>query len=365
MSVTELARPPSPQSHSQSEPALPQHLKPVTPPPVSKLKLGYDILMLVAIVVDLLLISIDIILMSSLVTHVAEYLNMADGLHYYQNHFHQPLRTAGEFFTVFLIVELIIRWIIAIRKHHYYRWFFFPFVHWYEVLGCLPQFRALRLLRAFVIGRFLYKLGYQVLPQSWLDTAKFYYEVVLEELSDRVLLTAINNIRQQLADKQKAKTFLKDTFERNQADIEAAIAAVLKQALLPYLQPQQNATNSPAVAELLASEVGIAIQDGLANTPELRRYLKLIPIAGSLIEGQLLQIGQHVGENVVLALNQRLLDAQTLDKVVQQVAQGIVQIDPASPQLEALISSIITDVLDGFEAQIKVQQWKHSQHLKI
>ena len=32
---------------------------------------------------------------------------------------------------------------------------------------------------------------------------------------------------------------------------------------------------------------GNAIEEGLANTPELRRYLRMIPIAGSLIESQL------------------------------------------------------------------------------
>lgn len=345
----------TPQPHSPSEASE----------TVSKLKLGYDIVMLIAIVVDLLLISIDIILMSSLLTHVAEYLGMATAIHYYQQHFHQPLRTAGEFFTVFLIVELLLRWLIAIKKRHYYRWFFFPFVHWYEVLGCLPQFRALRLLRAFVIGRFLYKLGYQVLPQSWLDSAKFYYEVVLEELSDRVILTAISNLRQQLADKQQAKAFIKDTFERNQVEIETALTALLKQALTPYLQTRQAHNDTTAMGEILASEVGAAVQQGLANTPELRRYLKLIPIAGSLIEGQLLQIGQHVGENVVLALNKRLLAEQSLDKVVQQVVQGLIEIDPSSPQLEALITRIIDDALDGFEAQIRVQQWKHKQQLKL
>lgn len=339
---------------------------PNTPaPPVSKLKLAYDIAMLVAIVVDLLLIGLDIILMSSLLSHLTAYLGIMDGVIYYREHIHQPLRTAGEFFTVFLIIELLIRWAISIKNRHYYRWFFFPFVHWYEVLGCLPQLRALRLLRAFVIGRFLYKLGYQVLPQSWLNTAKFYVEVVLEELSDRVLLTAISNIRHQLADTDASKALVAQTLARHHDDIEEAIAALLKQSLLPYLQPNKNGASAPDLAKTLASEVGLAIQDSLTSTPELRRYLKLIPIAGSMIESQLSQIGQHVGENVVLSLNKRLLEPQSLDKVVQQVAHGIVQIDVNSPIIESLITAIIEDALDGFEAQIKVQQWKHQQHLKL
>lgn len=40
------------------------------------------------------------------------------------------------------------------------------------------------------------------------------------------------------------------------------------------------------------------------DTPELRRALRMIPIAGSLIESQLMNLGQHIGENLTLTLSQ-------------------------------------------------------------
>lgn len=338
------------------------------PPPErtpSKLKLTYDIAMLVAIIVDLTLMALDAILMSGSATYLSAQYSFAHWVVDYRAYIHEPLRTAGEFFTLFLVIELLVRWAIAIKDSHHYRWFFFPFIHWYEVLGCLPQLRALRLLRAVVIGRRLYQLGYRVLPKSWLGAGKFYLDVLLEELSDRVILTAIGNVRQQLLDKQSTKALISQTIKRNQVEIEAAIVALLKQSLSPYLDANNGRLQDPAISQALALEVGAAIQEGLAKTPELHRYLRLIPIAGTLIESQLSQIGQHVGENVVLSLNKRLLASSSLDKVLQEVAHGIVSIDISNPAFESLLITIIEDALTGLEEQVKVQQWKHHQYLKL
>jgi len=350
-----LAAPVSPPL-THSEPPRPNRPKP------SRLKLTYDIVMLIVISIDLLLISIDAVLMSDFSNNAAQWLSVSDGLNWYQTTLHEPLRTAGGFFTIFLIAELLLRWAIAIKNKVYYRWFFFPFVHWYEVLGCFPQLRALRLFRAVIIGRRLYQLGYQVLPQIWINRIKFYIDLLLEELSDRVILTTIQNFRQQLTDPKAHKSFIESAITRNRAEIEAAVLSMLRSELAPKLQ---ELTASSGGGSILADEMGNAIEEGLANTPELRRYLRMIPIAGSLIESQLQTIGHNVGTNVVYALNQRLLDPERLDSLMVAIASGIAQIDTNNTALDTLISSIIDDSLTEFEAQVKVQQWKHQDMLNL
>jgi len=331
-------------------------------PKPSRLKLTYDIVMIIVISIDLLLISIDAILMSSFSSSAAEWLTLSEALNWYQTTLHDPLRTTGGFFTIFLVVELLLRWVIAIKQKAYYRWFFFPFVHWYEVLGCFPQLRALRLLRAVVIGRRLYQLGYQVLPQTWINRIKFYIDLLLEELSDRVILTAIQNFRQELTNPEAHKSFIESAITRNRNEIEAAVLSLLRTELAPKLQ---ELTASSGGGSILASEMGNAIEEGLANTPELRRYLRMIPIAGSLIESQLHHVGHNIGENVVNALNKRLLDPDRLDLLMVAIASGIAQIDTNNTALDVLISSIIEDSLTEFEAQVKVQQWKHQDMLNL
>lgn len=352
-----LANSQSPSTHSLGE-QLPRSNRPKP----SRFKLTYDILMIVVISIDLLLISIDAILMSGFSNNVAGWLALSDALNWYQSTLHDPLRTAGGFFTIFLIVELLVRWAIAIKQKAYYRWFFFPFVHWYEVLGCFPQLRALRLFRVVIIGRRLYQLGYQVLPQSWIDHIKFYIELLLEELSDRVILTAIDNFRQQLTNPEAHKSFIESTIARNRQEIEAALLSLLRTELAPKLQAL---TASPGGSNMIAGAMGEAIKEGLANTPELRRYLRMIPIAGGLIESQLHHVGHNIGENVVIALNERLLDAERLDALMVAIASGVAQIDTNNTALDTLIASIIDDSLTEFEAQVKIQQWKHQDMLNL
>lgn len=336
--------------------------KPPLDPKPNYLKLSYDITMIIAISIDLLLISLDAILMSNFSIKVASWLMLSDGLNWYQNALHIPLRTAGGFFTIFLIFELLIRWAIAIKQQVYYRWFFFPFIHWYELLGCFPQLRALRLFRVVIIGRRLYQLGYQVLPQPWIDRIKFYINLLLEELSDRVILTTIHNYRQQLTDSAMQKSLIGNLVDSNRNDMEAVLLSLLRTQLVPELQKLSG--KSPA-GNKLASEVGNAIEDGIANTPELHRLLRLIPIAGSLIESQLQSIGHSVGENVVYSLNERLLDPELVDSLIVSIAHSIAHIDINNTALDTLIASIVTDSLTEFEAQIKVQQWKYQDMLKF
>ena len=332
------------------------------PKPPSRLKLGYDIFMLVVISIDLLFISLDAVLMSQFSANAAEWLNITQSLAWYQNTLHEPLRTAGGFFTVFLVVELFVRWMLAIYQRTYYRWFFFPFVHWYEVLGCFPQLRMLRLFRVVVIGRRLYQLGYQVLPQLWIERIKFYGDILLEELSDRVVLTIIANFRGELTDPKAQQSIIDSAITRNREQIETAILSMLRQELIPQLQQLKG---NPATGNIIATEVGNAIEDGLANTPELRRYVRMIPIAGSLIESQMLQIGHNVGENVASAIAERLLETERLDALMQSIAHGIANMDTQNSALETLIAALIADSLSGLEAQVKVQQWKHKDMLNL
>lgn len=343
----------------QISPTEPPH--PMRPQP-NRLKLAYDIVMLIAISIDLLFISLDAILMSSFSNNVAGWLAISDGLSWYQTTLHDPLRTVGGFFTIFLITELLVRWAIAIKEKVYYRWFFFPFVHWYEVLGCFPQLRALRLFRAVIIGRRLHQLGYQVLPQPWINRIKFYIDLILEELSDRVILTTIYNFRQQLTDSEVQKSLIKSTIDSNRDEIEGMLLSLLRQELVPELLKLSGKSEG---GKIIASEVGNAIQDGLANIPELRRYLRLIPIAGSLIESQLQSIGHNIGENVVYSLNERLLDAERIDALMVNIAHSVANINIDNTALEALVASIVSDSLDEFEAQIKIQQWKHQDMLNF
>ena len=341
----------TPASQSQK----PRHQPSPIPSP-SRWQLEYDALILLLIIIDLLLMGVDALLMSSFMLNMADWGYATSWLMEYRTNWHPIYKTVSGFFTLYLIAELLVRWVMAIVRKTHYRWFFFPFIHWYEVLGCAPQLRALRLLRAGVIGYRLHQLGYQVLPQKWLKTGKFYYGVVMEEISDRVILTAIENIRTEI--QHTDGHLVQSIIDKHRDEIEQVILEVLQQEVTPLVKNTTGSGHAPFAAAL-SEQVGVAIQQALMDTPELRRALRMIPIAGSLIESQLMNLGQHIGENLTLTLSQNLTQPDQLDKIYRQIASQLSQLDTTSPALETLVSSIIHESLTALTEQVKIQQWKH------
>lgn len=337
---------------------MPIYQNQYNPKPPNRLKLVYDIVMLVLILVDLLLIFVDQIMMSSFWTQVAQALGFTDSLLAYKNHTHFTLATLGGMFTLFLIGELLVRWAIAIHKKTYYRWFFFPFVHWYEVLGCFPLLRPLRLLRAVIIIKRLHDMRIQVVPEKWIKTAKFYTHILLEELSDRVILTAVGNFRMQL-NQAGGQNLIQSTLHKNQQQLQHVLSTIIAQNLHEKLQ---QLGSHPAIQEL-PQKVGGAIEQALLDTPEFRRYLKMIPIAGGLIEGQVLEISKKIGQNATQAACEALLSDESIAQITDALLANIAHVGTVSPEVLALIEQIVQDGLSAFEEQVKIQQWKHTEHL--
>ena len=350
-------------SHPDPHTTTPEPLPSAHNHPPSKAKLYYDIGMMVVILFDLMLMIIDLVLMSDFTLYIAQWLNVTQSLQYYINNIHPTMQFLGSFFTLFLFTELLIRWIISIVKKEHLRWFFFPFIHWYEVLGCFPQLRALRLLRVIVIIRRMHQLGHPVLPHSWIQHAKFYFDVVLEEIADRVILTATNHIRQQMQSDPNNQQLISKIIDKNRDAIVTTVSSFINQNLTTNQQTTQQ------LSQTLAYQVGMSIQQAIADTPEIHRYIHMIPIAGNMIESHIQTVAQHVGENVVTTLTHRLTQPQVIESITKSVTHTLTHTEINFSQIEALIILLAEEGLTAFEQQVKVQQWKlrdeFKQHVDI
>src|SRR5690606_5933619 len=94
-----------------------------------------------------------------------------------------------------------LRWLVAIRRGTYHRWFFYLFVHWYDLVGCIPvgSFRWLRLLRIISIVYRLQKYGVIDIANTF--AVRFvvkYFNVLMEEVSDRVVLNVLDGVQDQI-----------------------------------------------------------------------------------------------------------------------------------------------------------------------
>lgn len=333
------------------------------PKKVTWSSIAYDGVMLFIICVDLLIIVVDAIMMSGLTQNIVTYLTsylgfnwLSDALYHYRANWHPTATWLGDGITIFLIAEVAFRWFWAIVTQRYYRWFFFPFVHWYEVISCFPQFRALRLLRVVVIGYRLYQMGFNVIRKSWIKTGKFYYNMVLEEISDRVIMIALGTIENELKNSNAHQKLIRSIIDNNRPQIQSLVGEILQKEVAPNLK--QN-------ADLTREGVGNAVYRALANVPELNKYLRMIPIAGKMIESEIQSIGKSVADNIASELLQPFYQDAKHGKQTNEnfeiISKAVGNISAKHEPLEELVSSIIFSSIDTIRAQIKDQQWRDTQ----
>jgi hypothetical protein len=72
---------------------------------------------------------------------------------FYQVYIHTHFHLIDLGFVAFFLFEFFLSWAIAVYQRWYLKWYFYPFIHWYDLIGCVPigSFRFLRILRVFSI----------------------------------------------------------------------------------------------------------------------------------------------------------------------------------------------------------------------
>ncbi|EXB05322.1 TPA: preprotein translocase subunit SecA [Acinetobacter baumannii] len=318
-----------------------------------KLFLVYDIFMVFIIIFNLFCLAANFFLMSSIGAWFFEHINLPQVLSFYRTHLHPWVITSEAWFIGFLIIELLVRWVIAIVYKHHKRWFFFPFIHWYEILAIIPQLRFLRLFRAGIIAYRLHELGYSVIPESWRKTGLFYYRVVMEELSDRVVITVIDGIRYELETSSSHKQIIHDLVNHHREQFTVTLTALLQESLATALKEQK-----PAITRAVGQIVDQAIED----TPELTQLLRLIPLVGGRIEQQIQSIGQRLGENISAGLIEPLIEGSAAhpNSTYQLISQKISHINIDNHELEQLVESVVFETLEAVRKQVKVKQWQQT-----
>ncbi|AXI02175.1 preprotein translocase subunit SecA [Aquirhabdus parva] len=322
------------------------HRPPSPPYKHTRLNLIYDMAMVAGIIINLCLLGVEYVLGANFtwVNDVMHFLHVSPAS---EEGLKNSIHDINAFFTIFLIIELLIRWGIAIIQRRYYRWFFFPFIHWYEVLGCFAILRPLRLLRAFVIAYRLYLLGYPVLPRSWIRKGQFYYELVLEELSDRIVLQVIDGVSTEFTENQTHYVLIEKIIAKHRPMISRALIEALEASLPNAIKLHQ--TN-------ISQYVAAAVERSIQNTPELQQILKLMPVVGTLLSQRIEAIGARLGENIALELIYPLTEQP--NPLYAEVAHQIGTLDFPAPEIEALIDSIVIETLKVVREQVSIQQWK-------
>ena len=158
-----------------------------------------DFLMLALLLINLLWIIFDWLFAADFIQQgMRNHVNW-----FYQSYLpvHKNFVLYDMIFVAIFLSEFVIRWGRAVFRQTYGRWYFYPFIHWYDLIGCIPVagVRILRFLRVFSI---LYRLHkYQIIDLTQNRVYKFvefYCDVFLEELSDRIVVKVLSGTQEEL-----------------------------------------------------------------------------------------------------------------------------------------------------------------------
>ncbi len=257
-------------------------------------------------------------------------------------------------FVAIFLLELSIRWIIAIVQKTYEKWFFYPFVHWYDVLGCIPlsSFRFLRFFRVFSMFYRLQRLGIIDVTSTYLYK-KFtkYTGVVVEEISDRVVVNVLSGVQ--------------DEINKGTPVVDRIITEVIRpkqDILVKWMSEHINdATtqvfmhNQAELKEYVENLVARAVKEN----KEISR-LKYIPGVGNLAAAAIEHSISDISFNVITESVKDMATSKENKAVIEMTNAVLNAFVTASKKgsLDELVTGIADESIEVVKDQVLIKQWK-------
>jgi len=257
------------------------------------------------------------------------------------------------FVSVFLL-EIGVRWGLAIWRQTYYRWFFYPFIHWYDVLGCIPisSLRFLRVLRVFAIIPKIQRTGLVDLKDTYVYKSYLKYRnILIEEITDRVTVNILNGIQDGVRQGNPiTERIVRDVIQPQQEALATAFAHRVQEAAATSYEPYR---------ETFRAYVDERVQEAVDQNQEIG-IIGQLPGVGrpirSLLQGAISDITFHVVDDVlhdVAALDNDQLIAEITERSSDALVRG-----KYDERLNAILQEIIIDSLDLIKEHVQIQQWK-------
>jgi hypothetical protein len=315
--------------------------------------LAVDIVMLVLIVANLFLILIDWGFESVLVQQQLQ--AWAPSLYrWYDQTIHHHFFFYDLAFVAVFVAEILVRWGLAIYRQRYHRWFFYPFVHWYDVLGCIPvsSLRSLRLLRVIAMVPKMQRIGLFDLRDTYLYR-KFekYRDIVLEEISDRVTVRIIEGLQTEIRGSQPVT-------ERIAEEVIAPQREALIQALTHRLQEATAVAYGSHQADF-HDYLDEVIADAVDNNREISTIASLPgvgrPVA-TLLERAISDIVFSVIDRMVADLAS--LDNDRAITEVAAISTDALLSPKYDERLNRLARSVVLQSLDVIKDHVQIREWK-------
>jgi hypothetical protein len=252
-------------------------------------------------------------------------------------------------FTAVFLTEFCIRWAASIARKTYVRWYFFPFIHWYDLVGCIPLggARIFRFLRVFSI---LYRLQkYEIIDLR--NTAvyrfiMFYYDVFVEELSDRIVVKVLSDAQKDIA---AGSPLIEDISQQVIASRLPILTQWLSSVMVHIGESIEHSEQGESVRSHVQKSVGKAVRGNSQVSA-----LKLVPVLGRSIEKTLEQsVTDIVSQSII-----NLLKDITPEKIDDFVGHGLGRFSSEDHVLDQEVLLIVNECLELVKQHVSQQRWK-------
>lgn len=323
----------------------------MTSSPLSeRLGLAWDLLIIALVIVNLSLLLFDsLYLLPPLRESFAA---VAPGLEAaYADHIHANFFSIDLAFVSVYVLDVLFGWAVAIAERRYHRWFFYPFVHWYDVLGCIPLvgFRWLRVLRVFALLHRLQRLGL-IDVRRWyvFQAAHKYYDILIEEVSDRVAVRLIGSIQEEIRHS--------NTLSRRLAD---EVVAPRKEQLVAEIAERLEAgldgiytDNRALIARYVSALVGRTLQE----SPEIQRLHRL-PM-GRQFTGAMDQALSDLASRLIHEAVGGLRSPEFSQLLRRAADSGMDILLVTDRRSERITEQVLIETLELLKEQIATKRWQ-------
>ena len=319
------------------------------------LPLFVDIIMVVLVIINLNLIFFDwsynFPSFQRLIAFISPQFNQ-----FYRDKIHPNASFLDLIFVTIFILEILIRWSISIYKSQYDKWFFYPIVNWYDVLGCIPMNSTFKLFRLFRIVGMLLRLNYLGiidLKSTYIyKKVSKYIKVFVEEISDNVVLNVINGVQKEVGEGNPIlHKIAEQVLIPKKKEIDEWLNQQLSESIsLTYYKYRDE----------LYQYLKTVVNKSVYENPEIKR-ITLIPGIGKQIatalDSSISNITFNVVDNAVedMSKNKKI---PAVEDVTSHLISSFAEVAESKGELSNLMKGLVGDSLELVKQQVAVKQWR-------
>ena len=249
-------------------------------------------------------------------------------------------------FLILFWIEFMVRWVLAIRRHTYARWYFFPIFYWYDLLSLIPvtTLRPLRLLRVVSIYMRLRQSELSRVGKDFISRAVEYISnIITEEVSDRVAVRILGEFGEEIADGTHIR-IARATVEPRREEIEQVLVGQIQTILTDEETIER-------FRQLLILNLDNAVEES--------ESLRSLPLPHIVVKPIVRAVGEVILDTTLETI-EATLDSPEGKEAASAVAGSILEAvfyGPALAEFESLAKDISLQVIDHMMDVVKVKKW--------